>query len=98
MTCFVVTFIVPSCDDDVRCQMMRCCKLQTPRKMASESDFRLLYLQYSIRYVQIDSNESVLLACSLLELYDKILADRLTGRHSLKQRADHLESTLLFTT
>ena len=29
---------------------------------------------------------------------DKILADRLTGRHSLKQRADHLESTLLFTT
>ena len=31
-------------------------------------------------------------------IIDKILADRLTGRHSLKQRADHLESTLLFTT
>jgi hypothetical protein len=35
---------------------------------------------------------------NLYDIYDKILADRLTDRHSLKQRADHLESTLLFTT
>ena len=48
--------------------------------------------------IDISTGSTVSIMTPFPHTCDKILADRLPGRHSLKQRADHLESTLLFTT